>query len=426
MIILNSIATLTIFFFLSNIVYCNPIYLSHKKLNISLPDHYVEEVIITRKDKHIAGVTDDHYLFFFKNGINKEASDFLKKNFPEEEGKAPLIIVVHELITVSTGQICYTDISLSFCQNQSGELIELLRTGTIQHHNWSVFSGHSEELEESITKSFRHCFNDFLYRHSQHSLNERINNHITLERPTINKTNFPILKNIPKRGVIHTFSSFIDNRIDTTIQFSIISKRETQFNSLLASIHITGKKEFWGICDGKNYYRKIGNRYFPIQINDDTIFIHSDVHINRYTNGIGEEIGGLIGYIEIGGDGDGHITRRVRKEIMNLYTGRIMSLKNEIIVNSYLEKKQPGICIIENSEKTICLDRNQYVRYPFSPYDLIISFQIISDTLKRTCYVNTQLVNRVVLSRTRKKVHYGIFENEPWPVFFKRNEEVFY
>lgn len=328
-----------------------------------LPQYYVKDVILVQEEQRLLGrnrYTNEPIKF--KHDIASEVKEYFQARYPYRDHKTPLILRINKVRASRTAAETYQiELGISFIAQKDQQHILLLHTGNLS--SLAPIEGND------ISLAFKQCFDDLARRSETNTLLHRVISKDELGRPPeVNAQEFPILAGrAPARGVIWGYSDLIDNRIDTSIVFSVNTLRNVDSGMVLVRYQKRDLYDIWGVCDGMQYYRLENEHiYIPVQFTGEGAIAFSH---DRSGNYIGQDS-------------------------VELYTGllarwynappspeeqKIVAHKMDIMTNSsYYEDPDPEllfvhskhykkgeICIYIDDQKLACLQKGDHVRYRY-------------------------------------------------------------
>lgn len=329
-----------------------------------LQQYYVQDVILVQEEQRLLGLNRyTNEPIKFKRDIAFEVKEYFQARYPYREHRTPLILRINKVTASPTAAGTHqVELSISFIAQKDQQYIVLLHTSNL--------SSLTPVEDNDISLAFRQCFDDLARRTKTNTLLHRVISKDELRRPPeINAREFPILAGRkPARGVIWTYSDLIDNRIDTSIAFSVSPLRNLDSGMVLVRYQKRDLWGIWGVCDGANYYRQEDEHiYIPVQFSDEgaIAFSHdrSGDHIGKDSVELRTAL--FTRWYNVPASPE---DQKIVAHKMDIMTNRLYYEDPEpelLFVHSKYYKKGE-ICIHIDGQKLACLNKGEYVRYRYN------------------------------------------------------------
>lgn len=336
-------------------------------LDSSFP-FYFERLINVQNEKFVLGKSINDNLLVFNNTIEDEFSAFFQQKLTFSNDKLPLIIRLNR-ITVGAGfDNSSVDLSLTFYSRVNNSYVEILQTSAYTLLAWrELFNSFERKNGENILNSFEKCFLDLQNRFQRGSLRNRpvAIDELSIPAP-FDETTFPVLSSTqkPRKGVFHNFSDFIDLNFDTSVYF-VQTENNTKLSDLKFVFSQPIASEIWGGFDGENYFIRLMDRFFRLEIIDGNLFmIFNDADRRSLLFNEGLTIGGPRHPLTVVGRDGKEFVYRSR---IDWYSGRFVRDNLEIYIVNDTKKRFGAIDVYFDEKKITRLDTDEYFKFDYIP-----------------------------------------------------------
>ena len=356
------------------------------EINVPELDFHIEKVIVSQPEKIVVGFVYDEYGrrgIDLGNYIEVSLNEYLTTKIPPKEGSKPMILRINKLVMTGSSSVNYTELGVSFVEQFDTNYVAHLHTGTITQRkldkkeiNHPIYRG------QNLIQAIELCFMDYAKREEKKQL---LNLTLTKEQlysaPVFNYKNYPVLDEQSRTaGIIHTYSDFLYQDIDNTInQFTIIPLEEsvTQNDPVRIEFATPPPQLHWGISDGNRFYRKIGDFYHPIEFKYNSLQLRNYRSYMRFEQNESLDFVaaitpffGLLGFIvAVAIESSDHPTsftfEDLETEQIDYLTGSISPLteKSDIILEMNMRSSTESLCIYNRGEKIGCIKNKEYIRF---------------------------------------------------------------
>jgi hypothetical protein len=362
-------------------------------------------LIVAQNEKYFLGKMVNGHFLTFNNTIENELSSFFQKKMPPSSEKLPLIIKVNRITVLAGFDDSRVDVSLTFYTKSNNNYIEILQTASYKVRLWSeMLHSFDRQNGQTILAAFEECFLDLQNRYERGSVRNRF---VSIDDLTVvapfDETSFPIFSpnRKPIKGVFYNFSDFIDLNSDSTIHFFKI-----QNNSKLSDLRYAFSEpiasEIWGGFDGENYFFRIADRFFKLEIIDGKLFLvfndadRRDLFFNK-----GVTLGFPGRTLTVIGEKRRELIYKAR---IDSYSGRFIQEDLEIFILNTSRKKFGGIDVYLDGKKVGQLGNDEYFKIDYVPPRGLTWLEIRRDNHFERYLFNPMLKSNFFIRQTKKGV----------------------
>jgi len=291
--------------------------LAGRKLSNPLTRYYIEDLFLSQREDSCLGYINplgpNSYMpIFFEKNIRTELKEFLQYSMPRQVDLLPLLVRVNRIYMYETtkGVREYTciDLSLSFIfPRENGLNDDFTSSVTLSVYQKNFPASFSVIVVNALDQ----CFCQYRDRMKMGLVVPKI---ITLGQlkgnPIYSSDYFRCFsRKNPRKGIYHTYFDFRDNVPDTSLDFKVLYKYDTDHPALSRAYLKFAKDsepgKIWGFCEGDSVYLNWG-RFFSLLSKEGDLFIAS-CRSTEYNRDIapaaifGGILGGLIGASLFGG-----------------------------------------------------------------------------------------------------------------------------